>query len=311
MKIPRVLQKYMHRDLLNIANNPLCITKNLLFEAFTSVADFSKNCCYEDSVFEVSIKENFDDLLFGQRHPARLLSESYYTSDRTLLRTHLTSRDGYYLQQGISRFLNVGKVFRRDEIDRSHLPIFHQFEGVFLYHESELPDQREEFVLHQLQTVVDSVFTTLFKDHDIAFKWTPSSFPFTNPSVEAEMLYNGKWLEMLGAGVLKDEVLLNMRRTSGTGYAFGMGLERLAMTLFDIPDIRWFWSEDDRFCRQFEPGKVTKFVPFSIHPSVIRDISFWLPQDSANIGNFVYDLMRDVAGNDLESVKRVLAFNNA
>lgn len=91
---------------------------------------------------------------------------------------------------------------------------------------------------------------------------------------------------------------------SKIGHAFGMGLERLAMVLFDIPDIRLFWSQDERFLQQFEPGEIQKFKPFSKYPPCIKDMSFWLPSAEWEENNFC-ELVRDVAGDLVESVKLV------
>lgn len=88
------------------------------------------------------------------------------------------------------------------------------------------------------------------------------------------------------------------------GWAFGLGLERIAMVLYSIPDIRLFWSEDPRFLSQFEPGKITTFQSYSKYPPSFRDLSFWLPEEGLH-NNDVFDLVRDVAGDLVETVEVV------
>lgn len=89
------------------------------------------------------------------------------------------------------------------------------------------------------------------------------------------------------------------------GWAFGLGVERIAMILYSIPDIRLFWSTDERFLSQFKPGEISAFKPFSKYPSCFKDVSFWLPQDRGLHENDFCDLVRDVAGDMAEDVKMV------
>lgn len=102
----------------------------------------------------------------------------------------------------------------------------------------------------------------------------------------------GEWMEVLGCGVIHQEVMQNAHMGHKHGWAFGLGLERLAMVLFDIPDIRLFWSDDVRFTSQFEDGKINKFVPYSKYPMCYKDVSFWLPkvEDQAFHQNDVYEV---------------------
>ena len=117
---------------------------------------------------------------------------------------------------------------------------------------------------------------------DVPMRWNDDYFPFTEPSFELEVYYNDAWLEVLGCGVIHPEVLDNAELSGKQGWAFGLGLERLAMVLFGIPDIRLFWSTDPRFQSQFTDGKITTFFPYSKYPSCYKDVSFWLPEGSAS-----------------------------
>ena len=113
-------------------------------------------------------------------------------------------------------------------------------------------------------------------------------FPFTDPSIELEIYYNHAWLEILGSGVIHDRVMTNAGKNTQTevGWAFGLGLERWAMKLFDIQDIRLFWSKDARFIGQFKQGEITKFKPYSKYPTCYKDIAFWLPEEGLNENEF-------------------------
>jgi phenylalanyl-tRNA synthetase alpha chain len=131
-------------------------------------------------------------------------------------------------------------------------------------------------------------------------RWIEAYFPFTQPSWELEVEYRGKWLEVCGCGVIQQKILDSSGNSDKIGWAFGLGLERIAMVLFDIPDIRLFWSKDDRFVSQFQPNKITKFVPFSKYPACYKDISFWC--DPKFHDNDFSQIVRDVAEDLVESV---------
>ena len=98
-------------------------------------------------------------------------------------------------------------------------------------------------------------------------------------------------------------------RADRRGWAFGLGLERLAMILFEIPDIRLFWTEDSRFVNQFKEGKIKKFVPYSKYPPVYKDIAFWIPDNY--VENDFYELARGVAGDIVERMELIDEFTNA
>eukprot|EP00520_Triparma_pacifica_P013267 CAMPEP_0118649458 /NCGR_PEP_ID=MMETSP0785-20121206/9715_1 /TAXON_ID=91992 /ORGANISM="Bolidomonas pacifica, Strain CCMP 1866" /LENGTH=201 /DNA_ID=CAMNT_0006541749 /DNA_START=494 /DNA_END=1096 /DNA_ORIENTATION=- len=130
-----------------------------------------------------------------------------------------------------------------------------------------------EEIEEDLKKVLSSMARTLFGD--VSMRWVDAYFPFTSPSYELEIFFNGEWLEVLGSGVIQQQIIRNADRGSQPGWAFGLGLERLAMVLFQIPDIRLFWSSDPRFHSQFQSGEIVKFKEYSKYPPVFRDISFW------------------------------------
>lgn len=110
-------------------------------------------------------------------------------------------------------------------------------------------------------------------------RWVEAFFPHTSPSWELEVWWRGEWLEVLGCGVIDQPLLIRAGVPNRVGWAFGLGLERIAMLLFGIPDIRLFWSKDSRFLEQFDQNKPLKrFQSFSKYPAAPRDVAFWLPK---------------------------------
>ncbi|KAJ8130602.1 hypothetical protein O1611_g3031 [Lasiodiplodia mahajangana] len=165
-----------------------------------------------------------------------------------------------------------------------------------------------------------------FVDEPLQVRWVEAYFPFTSPSWELEVYYDGDWLECLGCGVVKQELYINADVPNQLGWAFGIGLDRIAMLLFKIPDIRLFWSQDERFLKQFrgvsdDLDSLRRFTPFSRYPGCYKDVSFWLSSTSAaggsikaNVHDFhandVMEIVRSVAGDNVEDVKLVDEFTH-
>lgn len=252
----------------------------------------------------VTTKECFDDLLVPCDHVSRRASDTYYIDDGTLLRTHMTAHDPGLLRDGVKAALTCGDVYRRDSIDRTHYPVFHQVDGYRLY---DTNTSREE-IENELKSVLEQLARRLF-GMGVECKWTGGEFPFTSPSFELEVLWKGSWLEVLGCGLLERGVL----QRSGVpgdvnGWAFGLGLERLAMVLFDIPDIRLFWSCDERFLAQFADGDLnTTFTPFSVFPPVEKHVAFWVDSQTFHENDF-HQLVRATCGDLVESVRIIDTF---
>jgi phenylalanyl-tRNA synthetase alpha chain len=140
-------------------------------------------------------------------------------------------------------------------------------------------------------------------------KWVDAYFPFTDPSAEMEIFFEDKWLEVLGCGKIRQQILANCALPADThGWAFGMGLERLAMVMYDIPDIRLFWSEDARFLDQFASGRPVKFKPYSKFPPCYKDVTFWIPESFHENDFFV--VIREIAGDMVESVRLLDEFTH-
>lgn len=165
-----------------------------------------------------------------------------------------------------------------------------------------------------------------YKDEALRIRWVEAYFPFTSPSWELEVYYQGDWLEVLGCGITQQSLYINAGQPQQLGWAFGIGLDRIAMLLFKIPDIRLFWSKDERFLSQFTGVSdnldlVRRFVPFSKHPGCYKDVSFWLRSTSAtgdnakaNVHDFhendAMEVIRSVAGDVVEDVKLVDKFTH-
>ncbi len=256
---------------------------------------------------------SFDLFDFPADHPARSKSDTYYVDDKNILRTHTTVMWYYYLQEPeIKRRMALGepvgcfcygKVYRKDEIDRNHMNVFHQIDGWYLVHK----DQRI-IGIEDLQNALISIAKAVYGP-DVKYRFNKDTFPYTDPSLEMEIEKNGKWLEVLGSGVVKGSVLEKFGVDSSiwTGWAFGQGIERLAMVSMELPDIRLLWSEDERVKKQLKLGN--KFKEVSKFPPIVRDISFVVSKDF--IPNNYFDSIRDAGGDLVETVELLDKYENA
>lgn len=252
----------------------------------------------------VSKSQNFDELLIPHDHVSRRPSDTFYIDSDRLLRCHTSAHQNELLRAGHEAFLCTGDVYRRDTVDASHYPVFHQMEGVKVFDAVALPPQREDAVKAveaHLKASLEGMTRALFGAMEM--RWVDAHFPFTDPSLELEIFFNGEWLEVLGCGVVQQRILDQTGHAGRLGWAFGLGLERLAMVLYGIPDIRLFWSDDDRFLSQFRRGKATQFKPFSNFPPCLKDVSFWVPAGFHE--NDFYDTVRNVCKDVAEEVKLV------
>lgn len=231
----------------------------------------------------VLVENNFNKLRVPKEHPSRNSTDTFYLNKDTVLRTHMTC---YLHPLGKSstgesklRYITCGDVYRKDAIDATHYPIFHQMDAFYIV------DPGTD-IKNDLRKRLAGLVKYLFGE-DCLFKFLEDTehkdvyFPFTTDSLEIEIdlkLEDGttKKLEVLGAGTVHPDIMFDLGLPNCQAWAFGLGLERLAMILFDIPDIRLFWSDDRRFLDQFSAGKITKFKPFSKFEACYKDISFFL-----------------------------------
>lgn len=274
----------------------------------------------------VPASTSFDLFGFAPDHPARSKSDTYYVNEKDILRTHDTVMWYYYLQlpeikERIAKkeelgVICYGKVYRKDEIDRKHMNIFHQFGGLYL-----VPDDKKQLSLDTLREALSDIVKGLF-GADAHYRFLDDTFPYTDPSLQVEVWIGpgapttessddpgpdgGRWMEILGGGMPKASVLKNFGVEGYHGWAFGFGLERLAIISMELPDIRLLWSDDPRVKKQLHMG--TKFVEVSKYPPALRDISFVVPKTFSP--NDYFDLVRDVAGDLVEQVELIDEYEN-
>ncbi|XP_058878552.1 phenylalanine--tRNA ligase, mitochondrial isoform X5 [Acipenser ruthenus] len=285
---PKILSK-VGKNLHNQKYHPLWLIKERIKDHFYKqyIGRFGNPLfsVYDNMCPVVTIEQNFDSLLIPFDHASRKKGDNYYLTCNHMLRAHTSAHQRDLVRSGLDAFLVAGDVYRRDEIDSSHYPVFHQMEGVRLFSNHEL-----------FANVPDGEDLQLFEKS-----------PRTPQKQETHTLEAVKLVEFN----LKQTLGKLMTRLFGgggahekIGWAFGLGLERLAMILYNIPDIRLFWSKDERFLKQFRVSHIDQevtFQPLSKYPPLINDISFWLPSQGYSENDF-YDLVRSIGGDLVEKV---------
>jgi len=188
---------------------------------------------------------NFTALNIPENHPARAMHDTFYVDDKNVLRTHTSPVQVHYMQnkQPPLKIIAPGRVYRVDS-DATHSPMFHQVEGLWV-------DENISFA--NLKGVVQDFLQKFFERDDLTVRFRPSFFPFTEPSAEMDMSWNGGWLEIGGCGMVHPEVFkyVNVDSEKYRGFAFGLGVERLAMLRYGVNDLRHFFNNDLRFLQQF------------------------------------------------------------
>ena len=352
-------------------SHPIALTRELIESRFP----YPTFKHYNNFSPVVTVAQNFDSLGFPADHPGRSRTDTYYVNKETCLRTHTSAHEADIFRANESVGYTISAdVYRRDAIDRSHYPVFHQMEGARLWdrhevpggdiaktvwadvarlpkhdlkvedpnptiHEERNPLQAEfhsaeevEAIAAHLKRSLEDVVVEIFSkakeatlaigdgkaevDEPLRVRWIEAYFPWTSPSWELEVFWQGDWLELLGCGIVKQGLLNNSGVPTKLGWAWGIGLDRVAMLLYAIPDIRLFWSLDERFLSQFSTNKpASRFVPFSKYPACYKDVAFWLRSSSSSAGggirsnaqdfheNDVMEIVRGVAGDLVEDVK--------
>ncbi len=199
---------------------------------------------------------NFTALNMPQDHPARQMQDTFYLKSELLLRTHTSNTQIRKMlkSQPPLRVASLGRVFRRDS-DQTHTPMFHQFEGFVV---------DENIHIGQLKWVLENFLEKFFDAKNLELRFRPSFFPFTEPSAEVDVNYTSeqgsikigkgeKFMEILGCGMIHPNVLKNcgIDPSKFQGFAFGIGIERLAMLKYGITDLRMLFENDIRFLRHF------------------------------------------------------------
>lgn len=308
--IPQSISNKLNLKLHNLPNHPLAIIKNAIYEYFRGLPEFEHLVTHDDLPNIVTTQANFDDLLIPPEHPSRKKSDTYYVNETHVLRSQTSAHQCELMLQGERSFLVSGDVYRKDEIDRCHYNVFHQMEGVLIIPNS--THQDIELAENGLKSALSGLVQYLFPNCE--YRFNSDYFPFTEPSFEVEVKFEGKWLEILGCGVIHRTILKRLG-INEICFAFGLGLERLAMILFNITDIRLFWTLSSKFTDQFNADmdfRSIQFKPYSNLDSTTRDISFFIPEDQLElkldstfewllINNF-FDLVREICGDNIENV---------
>ncbi len=219
--------------------HPLISTQEEIIDIFCGLGYSVENGPEIESDFY-----NFESLNIPKDHPARDMQDTFYINNNLLLRTHTSPVQVRYLEDNPppTRIIAPGRVYRRDAVDATHSPVFNQVEVLCL-------DEGIDF--SHLRGTVLTFLKTFFGDLPVRFR--ASYFPFTEPSAEVDVQWKGKWLEVMGCGMVDPMVLekLGIDSERWTGFAAGLGVERFCMVKHQIDDIRRFYSNDLRFLEQF------------------------------------------------------------
>lgn len=299
-KAERIKRLLALPDLTKKKNSPV----KILFDQIINLPMF-KDFDLVDFPRVVTVEQCFDLLNMPKDHPARRETDTYYLDDAHILRAHTTTFWSFYLKdkevlekledKGEIKAIAPGIVFRKDEIDRSHYPAFHQIDGLLICKKS-----KKIITQKDLKNVQVELAKGIF-GYDIEWKFVPDEFPYTVESLEMNIKFNGEWMEVNGAGLVHPQCLKNFGLDPKTynGWAFGFG-DRLAMIKMGIPDIRILWSDDPQITSQFKDIN-SKYKEISKYPATSRDISFII-DESINLNNY-YEIVRDFADDLIEEVK--------
>lgn len=302
VKAERIKRLLKLPDLTKKENSPV----KFLFDRIINLPRF-KDFDLVDIPKIVTVEQEFDLLNAPKDHPSRRETDTYYLDDTHILRTQMTVFWSFYLkdpiilnrlkENGELMALSRGIVYRKDEVDRRHFPAFHQIDGLYI-----CKKDKKIMTKKDLEEVQMDMAKSVFGE-GIECKFKEDSFPFTVQSVEMDMMFNGEWMEVNGAGLVHPQVLKNFGLDPEVynGWAFGFG-DRLAMVKMAIPDIRILWSEDPRITSQFK-NIDSKFKEVSRYPGTSRDISFIMDKD-INLNGY-YEIVRDFADNLVQEVKLI------
>jgi len=223
------------------SEHPLNLLANEAYSVFTDMGFSVANGPEMDDTWH-----NFDALNVPKDHPARDMQDTFYIKniEDKVLRTHNTNTTARMLSQMAKNgetngaYVSVGKVFRNEATDATHEMQFHQIDGFMI---------GENINLSNMKAVLIEFYKSVLGPN-VEIEFRPSFFPFTEPSVEVHAKFNGRWLEMMGGGMLHPDVLRNagFNPDQVQGFAFGGGLDRIAMIRWNIPDVRLFYGGDLR-----------------------------------------------------------------
>ncbi len=238
--------------------HPITLIQNELIAIFTGFG-FT---VFDSTEFETDYY-NFQALNIPEDHPSRDMQDTFFIHKNLLLRSQTSAGQVHVMEQQLPpiKILTTGRVYRSDS-DATHSPMFHQMEGLVV---------DKNITLCDLKGLLDAFAKRMF-DCNTKTRLRPSYFPFTEPSVEVDLscvhchgkgckiCKNTGWIEILGAGMVNERVLQTCKIDTAkySGFAFGLGIERIAMIKYGIPDIRLFFENDIRFLKQFNSAKGEK-----------------------------------------------------
>lgn len=323
-------------------NHPVNIVKQKVYDYFRR-NHVSENgdplfATFEDLSPITTPYQNFDNLLIPVGHKDRSEIENYFLNENTVLRCHTSAHAPDLIAMGHNNFLLSGDVYRRDTYDHLHSPIFHQLEVQRLFTKEEVfrhspntnlnifdinardskMETEDKQNVHTIEavkamssdmkkTIEEIVFGELL-GHGLTYRWNNYYVQFGRPAYEMEVLYEGEWLEIVAGSILKQEIVDRAGATNKIAWSCGFGLDRIAMALYGIPDIRLMRSNNTKFTSQFasmEKDSGILFKPYSACPTFFKELILQLPRD-ADTAAFEYDfyeLVRIAAENAVQKVE--------
>ena len=330
--VSSLLEKQLHVS----PDHPISIVKQKVYEYFQkNHVDQNRNPLFTtfDDLSPVTTQaQNFDYCLMPDGHKDRSEDENIFINEQTMLRCHMTAHVVDLIEKGYSRFLCSGDVYRYDMYDNTHSDLFHQTEVTSLFTADELhlrevfdktirmstSDTEERQLVHTEEAVTaisskvkeiveDIILGELLAGEGIKYRWVDNYLPFSRPDFDMEVMFNDEWLEIASAGMLKQEIVDRAGATDKINWNFALGLDRIAMVLFKIPDIRLLSSSDERVLASLSenPGGYSS----TGHPFHWKELVFWIPYDigSYSFERKFYQFLRMVAG---DSVERVMLVDN-
>ncbi len=256
---------------------------------------------------------SFDLFDFPEDHPARSRSDTYFANDQYILKTHTTVMWYYYFFNELIRkkleknwevkSLSFWKVYRKDEVNSKHYPVFHQIDGLYMCEKSKKIITKED-----LEKILIEIAKEIYWEN-IEYRINIDIYPYTNPSLEMEIKYWDDWLEILWWWIVAPWVLEHHLIDSSkyNWWAFWFWVDRLAMIKKSIPDIRLIWSEDQRITKQWW-DLIIPYQEVSNKPSTYRDISFIIDK-KINLNNY-YEIVRDEWWDLIEEIKLLDQYEN-
>lgn len=337
----------METKLHLVQNHPVNIVKQKIYDYFQRNHVGNNGdpvfAVFEDLSPVTTPYQNFDNLLIPVGHKDRSEIENYFVNENTVLRCHTSAHAPDLIAMGHNNFLLSGDVYRRDTYDRLHSPIFHQLEVQRLFTKEQLfrnsPDTNifnmdarnskleteDKQHVHTIEavkamsssmkkTIEEIVFGGVF-GQTLTHRWNNYYVQFGRPAYEMEVLFEGEWLEIVAGSILKQEIVDRTGATDKIAWSCGFGLDRIAMALYNIPDIRLMRSDNAKFTNQFSAMKDsgTQFKPHSMCPTFFKEIILLLPRgvDSNAFEYDFYELVRIAAENAVQKVELADKFDRS